>query len=161
TAPLTVAGGAINSASAKYYLKTISTPPEGGAWSNNTLANMRARFGYSTNVGAGATNWPRLDGALVEAEYPTAVPANTGGVTVAPSGAQARGTTIAANVGAWSGNPTSFTYQWQRSTDGGTTWNSISGETNSTYILDGLDVGYLVRVQVTAANADGTTITPS
>jgi hypothetical protein len=37
-------------------------------------------------------------------------------------------------------------WQWQRSTDGGSTWLDISGATADSYTLSGDDVGYLVRV---------------
>ena len=49
--------------------------------------------------------------------------------TVAPvvSGQSLQGQTLSVSTGGWSPTPTSYTYQWQRSTDGGTTWNNISG----------------------------------
>jgi hypothetical protein len=51
----------------------------------------------------------------------------------------------------WAGNPVpTLTYQWQR--DG----VNISGETNTTYLLDYADEGYLVGVKCTATNSEGT-----
>ena len=38
-----------------------------------------------------------------------------------------------------------FSYQWVRSTDGGTTWSNIAGATASTYTLGDADVSALIR----------------
>jgi hypothetical protein len=48
-----------------------------------------------------------------------------------------------------------FSYQWQRSTDGGSTWTSISGATGSTYILGDADVGNVLRVNVSYTDGHG------
>jgi len=51
----------------------------------------------------------------------------------------------------WDGNPVpTLTYQWQR------TGGNISGATNTTYLLDPDDEGYLVGVKCTATNSQGT-----
>lgn len=47
---------------------------------------------------------------------------------------------------------TGITYQWQLSTDGGTTWNNIAGATSSTYTVSGATAamnGYRYRVIIT------------
>lgn len=56
---------------------------------------------------------------------------------------------LAANVGAWTGSPTSYTYQWYL--DGG----AISGETSSTYTVLAGDEGHSIRVGVIASNLYG------
>ena len=45
-----------------------------------------------------------------------------------------------------------FSYQWQRSTDGGTTWNNVGADA-ATYTLGDADVGALMRVQVCYTDA--------
>jgi hypothetical protein len=50
----------------------------------------------------------------------------------------------------------SFGYQWARSTDGGVTWNDISGATGSTYVLGDADAGNLIQVTVSYTDGEGT-----
>ena len=67
------------------------------------------------------------------------------------------GQTLTADRGDWSGSPTSFTYQWQRCDNSGSSCGDISGATTTKYKLADADVGNTVRVQVTAKNGDGST----
>ncbi len=62
--------------------------------------------------------------------------------------------TLTADRGTWSGTPTSFAYQWQRST-GGNPFADIAGATAATYVLVPDDASTQVRVVVTATNANG------
>ncbi len=48
-----------------------------------------------------------------------------------------------------------FAYQWARSTDSGVTWNDITGETASTYVLGDADVGNLIQVSVSYTDGQG------
>ena len=48
-----------------------------------------------------------------------------------------------------------FNYQWQRSTDGGTTWSNV-GANAVDYVLDDADVGAIIRVQVSYTDAHTT-----
>ena len=79
--------------------------------------------------------------------------------TVAPvvSGQSLQGQTLSASTGGWSPTPTTYTYQWQRSTDGGTTWSSISGAITSSYSVAGSDLNAQIRAVVSATNSYGTT----
>jgi hypothetical protein len=47
-----------------------------------------------------------------------------------------------------------FAYQWQRSTDGGTSWVDV-GSDASTYLLDDADVGAVMRVAVSYTDGQG------
>ena len=47
-------------------------------------------------------------------------------------------------------------WQWQRSSDGGSTWTDISGATSSIYTLGDADVSKLVRVKGTYIDGQGT-----
>jgi hypothetical protein len=88
-------------------------------------------------------------GALAAAPQNTTQPSIDGKFMV--------GQTVTANNGAWSGSPTSFTYQWQRCDQDGSSCGKISGQTSKTYKLTDADVGNSVRVTVTAKNSDGST----
>jgi hypothetical protein len=67
------------------------------------------------------------------------------------------GRTLDAATGSWNGSPTSFTYQWQQSADGGLTWLDIPGATSNRYVIAATYVGRDLRVLVTASNAHGPT----
>jgi hypothetical protein len=71
------------------------------------------------------------------------------------------GQTLTADRGEWSGNPTTFTYQWQRCDNDGSSCGDISAATAKTYKLTDADVGNTVRVEVKATNSDGSATTSS
>ncbi len=79
--------------------------------------------------------------------------------TAAPvmTGQALQGQTVTASTGSWSPTPTSFTYQWQRSTDGGSTWTNISGAIASSYTVASGDLGDQIQAVVSATNSYGTT----
>ncbi|MGA2929461.1 MAG: C1 family peptidase, partial [Solirubrobacteraceae bacterium] len=83
----------------------------------------------------------------------SSAPANT--ALPAISGTARQGQTLSASTGTWSPAGTSYTYQWQRSTNAGSTWSAISGATSATYSLAIADGAADVRVQVTAKNGSG------
>jgi hypothetical protein len=60
--------------------------------------------------------------------------------------------------GTWTGNPTTFTYQWQMSTNGTSGWADIGGATSSTYLALEADEGKYVRVGVIATNSNGSSV---
>jgi hypothetical protein len=57
--------------------------------------------------------------------------------------------------GTWTGSPTSYSYQWQLSTNGTSGWANISGATSSTYTGLEADEGKYVRIGVIATNSNG------
>jgi hypothetical protein len=65
------------------------------------------------------------------------------------------GQTLSAGTGSWTGNPTSFSFQWQRCDAGGANCVDIPGATSGTYAPVGADVGSTIRVAVTARNSVG------
>jgi len=69
------------------------------------------------------------------------------------------GATISTTNGVWTSVPavSSYTYQWQRSVDGGTIYSNIVGATGSTYVITDTDYGFKLRVTVTATNVNGST----
>src|SRR6266508_932346 len=82
-----------------------------------------------------------------------AAPANTAPPTV--SGTPKVGQQLSADPGSWSGNPTSFAYQWQRCDADVATCSNVVGATAKTYGIQAGDLGYRLRVTVTARNAKG------
>ena len=78
--------------------------------------------------------------------------------TVAPSlsGTAQDGKALTVAKGTWTGVATiTYTYQWQLSSDGGTTWSDIAAATGSSYTLPAGSAGDVVRTLVTGTNADG------
>jgi hypothetical protein len=87
-----------------------------------------------------------------------AVPNNT--IEPRITGSATVGSTLNATQGSWSGSPTSFAYQWVRCPrDGGLPTGAncaaIGGASTSSYVVATADVGFRLRVRVTASNADG------
>jgi RTX calcium-binding nonapeptide repeat (4 copies)/WD40-like Beta Propeller Repeat len=94
---------------------------------------------------------------VIRARTPTATEPT---VTVLPSftGVLAKGQTLRANPGLWSGTtPMTFSYRWQRCPPTDSTCTAIPSATRSTYQLTTADVGKRIRLLVTAANAAGST----
>ncbi len=88
--------------------------------------------------------------------FTAATPTNIALPTI--SGSAVQGQTMTASPGSWSGDtPITFAYQWQRCNAGGSSCNSISGETGTSRLIDSGDVGSTLRVKVTATNSSGAT----
>jgi hypothetical protein len=83
----------------------------------------------------------------------TSPPANTSAPTI--SGAARDGSTLVARPGNWTGNPTSFAYRWQRCDTAGANCAPIMGATSKQYTATSSDIGYRLRVDVTATNSAG------
>jgi hypothetical protein len=71
--------------------------------------------------------------------------------TAAPqiSGTAGIGQSLSCSDGSWSGNPTSYSYQWKRNR------SPIPGATNQTYTVQTADQGNTLTCTVTASNAAG------
>jgi hypothetical protein len=80
------------------------------------------------------------------------LPVAQGMPTVGPQNVE--GQTITSTDSTWIGSPT-FTRQWQRCNAAGANCVNIASATNTTYRLASADVGFTVRIQVTATNPDG------
>jgi hypothetical protein len=89
-----------------------------------------------------------------------AVPRNTDRPEI--SGTPEVGETLTADEGTWTGNPTSYSFHWQRcDADNIAACLNVAGATSKSYLLRSGDVGYRLRVRVTARNARGATTTGS
>jgi hypothetical protein len=96
---------------------------------------------------------------------PTAPPTNTAEPTI--SGSAEQGRNLRASPGSWTGTgPIMFAYQWVRcganggKPDGGDC-AIVSGGTGRDYRLGTADVGFRMRVRVTATNSDGSRVAAS
>jgi hypothetical protein len=141
------------------YSYQWQTSSDGIAWANvsgatsstytvtYTVANLRLRAVVSA---ANATDTATATSQVVQgflAPVATAVPAISGTVR--------SGETLTSSSGTWPNTSSGYTYTWQRSADGGTTWTNISGAISSTYVLVTGDVGYLIRSEVTVTTNAG------
>jgi hypothetical protein len=125
----------------------------------NTYTLVGADAGHTMRVRVTATN---ADGsnsvqsaqtAAVAAATVSAAPKNTAPPTI--SGTPKVGQQLSADPGSWSGNPTSFAYQWQRCDADVAACSNAVGATGKTYGVQAGDLGYRLRVMVTARNAKG------
>jgi hypothetical protein len=83
-------------------------------------------------------------------------PQNTAAPTI--SGTPRVGQVLTASNGTFTGDqPITYTYQWQRCDQNGSSCSNIVGATGQTYTLTSADVGRTLRVVVTATNARGST----
>src|SRR5262245_8648510 len=150
-------------------------PPTGWTGIANPQDATRARsaaFGYQqissagvlsagafTNTASSVT--PPVANIVVVRAAGSGAPVNT--VAPAITGTVALGNTLTSDNGTWSGSPTSYTYQWQRSSNSGSTWVNIPNYTSqgtptaATHTVVGFDVGSVLRCVVTATNANGST----
>jgi hypothetical protein len=77
-------------------------------------------------------------------------------VLPAATGTAREGETLTATSGSWTSSvPMTFAYQWERCDSG--ICVGVSGATLDRYALGAADIGYAVRVRVTASNAEGAT----
>ena len=112
---------------------------------------MRVRV-TATNADGSASAQSDQTAAVTPA-VSTAGPKNTDPPTI--TGTPKVGEELTANDGSWTANPTSFTYQWQRCDADIAACSSITGATGKTYGVRIADLGYRLRVAVTARNAKG------
>jgi hypothetical protein len=154
--------------------QTVST----GTWSNTPTS-----YSYQWQKSSDGISWINLSGETANTYVPTfdvanlQIRVNVGGVntvdtatvtsavisgfvppqaTAVPAitGTRTTGQTLTSSSGTWPSTSSGYLYQWQRSSDGGVTWTSISGATSSTYVLATADAGYQIRSQVSlTANA--------
>jgi subtilase family serine protease len=129
---------------------------------NASYTPVDADGGFTLRAVVTATN---ASGSASAGSPQTAVLQSTPLSLAAPllTGSAQTGQTLRSSPGTWSTYPAPFAYayQWQRSADQGSTWAAIPGASTSAYVLSSGDLGFMVRAQVTAANAVGTTVQAS
>jgi hypothetical protein len=117
-------------------------------------AGFRLRFRVTATNADGSTVVASNATSRVQPAEPSGGPSNTSRPTI--TGDPKVGEALTANDGTWSGTPTSFTYQWQRCDVDAIVCGSVPGATGKTYGARAADVGFRLRVEVTARNASGT-----
>lgn len=117
--------------------------------------------GSTLRVTVSASN---TDGSASAASSPTSVITTGLANTTAPSisGTAEDGQMLTAEPGSWTGpEPISYTYQWQSCNVAGGECEAIEGASDSTYVLNDLNVAHTIRVLVTASNSSASTIAGS
>jgi hypothetical protein len=112
---------------------------------------MRVRVTATNTDGSNSAQSAQT--AAVAAATASAAPKNTAPPTV--SGTPKVGQQLSADPGSWSGSPTSFAYQWQRCDADVAACSNVVGATAKTYGVQAGDLGYRLRVTVTARNGKG------
>ncbi len=98
-----------------------------------------------------------LDGATAGAGDAAGASSDTPTASTGPtiSGDPSVGQTLVEGHGNWSGGPTSYGYQWEDCNSAGADCSPIPVATGQSYTLTASDLGYTIRVQETATDADG------
>ncbi|MCY7302055.1 MAG: hypothetical protein LH654_03285 [Thermoleophilia bacterium] len=91
--------------------------------------------------------------AAVQAAASAAAPKNTSLPTI--SGTPKVAQVLTADNGTWTGSPTAYSYAWQRCDADIVSCTNLVGATGKTYAVRIDDLGYRLRVSVTARNAKG------
>jgi len=66
------------------------------------------------------------------------------------------GDRLTTSNGSWTGTPTSYVYQWKRSSTSTGVYSDIVSATSNSYVATEFDVGYFIKAFVTATNGLGT-----
>ena len=114
-------------------------------------STMRVRVTATNADGSGSAQSEQT--AVVAPVTSSAAPKNTAPPTIA--GTAKVGQTLTANEGTWSGNPTGYAFQWQRCDADVVACSNVVGATAKTYLVRVADLGYRLRVRVTARNDKG------
>jgi hypothetical protein len=134
----------------------VCTTIDGANSATYTLSGDDVGFGIEVTVNAanagGAGSAESAPTAPVSHPLP-GPPVSTGLPSV--TGDAAVGSTLTADPGSWSDPAATFTYAWQRCDISGAC-TAIDGATGSAYTPTTDDLGYWVRVEVTATGVSGT-----
>ena len=125
-----------------------------------TYTLVGADAGRTMRVQVTATN---ADGSASAQSAQTAVVAQRTGSSAAPkntslptiSGTARVGQQLTGNEGSWSGNPDSYAFQWQRCDADIVLCSNVVGANAKTYLVRLADLGYRLRLRVTAQNDKG------
>lgn len=162
---LTAGNGSWSNSPTSFAYQWLRCNPGGNACvsvangTQTTYTLVGADAGRTMRVRVTATN---ADGSTPAQSDPTAVvaaatssaaPKNSSAPTI--TGIAKVGQQLTANEGTWSGNPTTYSYQWQRCDADTASCSNVVAATAKTYGVRTADLGYRLRVAVTARNAKG------
>ncbi len=120
------------------------TAGQNGTCGGSVICNAAAGFDGPTGVGSPVG---------LEAFAVAGFPENTSPPTV--TGFAEQGVTLTEHHGAWTGSPTSYSYQWERCGFSGGNCHPIASASAQTYTAGEADVGSTLRVRETAHNPSG------
>lgn len=163
---LTASNGTWTNAPTQYEYQWLRCSTSGGSCVNVANGTQKsytlipADAGHTMRVRVTASNVDGTAAAMSEATdvvQQSAVPRATARPLV--SGTPELGETLTADEGSWTANPTSYSFQWQRcEADNIAACVDIPGATSKTYTTRVIDVGYRLRSEVTARNANGASV---
>jgi acid phosphatase type 7 len=90
--------------------------------------------------------------------YATYTPSPVNTATPTITGTPQQGQTLTEHHGAWTNEPSSYSYQWLQCDTLGGGCLPIAGAISETYVLSAADVGHAIRVQETASNLGGSSV---
>lgn len=124
---------------------------------DQTYRAVSADVGKTLRVVVTATNGGGANSATTAqtATVLVAAPVNTAAPTIA--GTPQVNQTLTVSEGTWTGNP-NFTFQWQRCDTNGNGCTNIAVPSTRNYTVEQADVGFTIRVTVTASNGGGTAV---
>lgn len=122
---------------------------------NSTYTQVLADMGQTITCRFVGTNLYGTGEAVSNAITPRYAPVNADVPLI--YGLSSTGSVLSVFTGNWTEFPSSSkAYNWQFSTDNGSTWNNYSpAQIGSTYTIVSGDAGRLIRVQITATNSAG------
>lgn len=163
---LTASNGTWTNAPTQYAYQWLRCNTNGGGCvsvangTQKTYTLIPADAGHTMRVRVTASN---IDGTAAAMSEPTdrvqgsAVPRATARPLV--SGTPELGETLTADEETWTANPTGYSFKWQRcEADNIAACIYIPGATSKTYTITAIDVGYRLRSEVTARNANGASV---
>jgi hypothetical protein len=77
------------------------------------------------------------------------------------SGQPLVGKALIASTGSWNGPSSTYSFQWLRCSNTGTTCTPVTEATGQNFLLVSGDAGFTIRVAITASNKNGTSIATS
>jgi len=119
-----------------------------------TSADLGATIRFEVTASAKGGSSTATSNPTAEITTGTGVPANSSAPTIL--GSATVGSTLTAGDGSWVGDqPITYSYQWLRCDKSGNAPKNIGKATKSTYKLVQADVGFTIRIKVTAKNSRG------
>jgi len=123
-------------------------------WGEGTAVESAQEWASSSGYGA------YLDALHANGSVAATPPSSTSPPTI--SGVPQQGQVLTSTNGSWSGTtPMTFTRQWRRCSASGASCVDVNGATAQTYTLVSTDVGFTMRVVVTASNSAGSAASTS
>lgn len=165
---LTASNGAWSGTPTSYAYQWLRCTSAGGSCvsvsgaTSKTYKLVTADAGHAMRVRVTATN---AGGSASAESAETSVvtspssPKNTAAPTI--TGTAQVGNRLSADPGTWSGGTATYAYDWQRCDADVVYCTDVPGATGSTYGVTNEDLGYRLRVVVTAKNANGTGVANS